>query len=260
MGTWGAGLFEDDTACDVRDEYEDLIAEGLTSEAATAKLEASFEPASDPYDLEPTFWLALAAAQWRVGRLTERARARALDVLDTGRGLEGFDATPALAARRRRHLDKLRGQLLGPPRPVRRVAVTVKATNDWPIGAILTYERSATQRCGLRVVGHHEDRGGRYAIVEVLDLRGGNLPSELSLAFTPPARDPDGRRAELILLADVAASDRIASTPRGRSPIARLMRALRNNPNERAGDVRRSVAEVRNFDRLLADLLDGRAD
>src|SRR5687767_9005534 len=98
MGTWGAGLFEDDTACDVRDAYEDLIAEGLTSEAATASLEASFDPASDPHDLEPTFWLALAAAQWRVGRLTERALARALDVLDAGRGLEGFDGTAALLA------------------------------------------------------------------------------------------------------------------------------------------------------------------
>ena len=34
MGTWGTGLFSDDLAADVRDEFRDLIGEGLTTEAA----------------------------------------------------------------------------------------------------------------------------------------------------------------------------------------------------------------------------------
>jgi hypothetical protein len=35
MGSWGPALFSDDTACDVRDMYKDLIADGVDDAEAT---------------------------------------------------------------------------------------------------------------------------------------------------------------------------------------------------------------------------------
>ena len=35
MGAWGAGLFSDDSACDVRDHYRELIEDGVDDAEAT---------------------------------------------------------------------------------------------------------------------------------------------------------------------------------------------------------------------------------
>ena len=42
MGTWRKGLYSNDTACDVRDEYRELIENGKSGEQAAAELCAMF--------------------------------------------------------------------------------------------------------------------------------------------------------------------------------------------------------------------------
>ena len=38
MGTWGTGIFSDDNAADLRDDYRDFIGDGLSSREATDRL------------------------------------------------------------------------------------------------------------------------------------------------------------------------------------------------------------------------------
>ena len=38
MAAWGTALFSDDTACDVRDAYVDLLGDGLSGPEATKAL------------------------------------------------------------------------------------------------------------------------------------------------------------------------------------------------------------------------------
>jgi hypothetical protein len=38
MGSWGPGIFSDDVASDVRDDWREAIAEGLSPEDATDRL------------------------------------------------------------------------------------------------------------------------------------------------------------------------------------------------------------------------------
>lgn len=74
MGAWGTALFSDDTACNVRDDYRDQIGEGLSGPEATDRLLNEWrETLRDPDD-GPVFWLALAATQWRCGRLESRVK------------------------------------------------------------------------------------------------------------------------------------------------------------------------------------------
>src|SRR5579864_4758272 len=42
MGTWGAGIFSDDLASDVRESWRDLLATGVPAEEATARVEADY--------------------------------------------------------------------------------------------------------------------------------------------------------------------------------------------------------------------------
>lgn len=80
MGTWGAGIFSNDTSADVRDEYRELVSEGRDGREATRALIEEYEDdVADP-GVAPDVWLALAATQWKVGRLEEEVKARALEL------------------------------------------------------------------------------------------------------------------------------------------------------------------------------------
>ena len=79
MGTWGTGIFSDDNAADLRDDYRDFIGDGLSSPEATDRLLAEWGSSlSREPEYAATFWLALAVTQWKCGRLEDRVKARAL--------------------------------------------------------------------------------------------------------------------------------------------------------------------------------------
>ena len=116
MGSWGIELFADDVACDVRDDYRELIEDGVDDDDATAQvLERYGETAADDDD-GPVIWLAVAVSQWEIGRLVPQIRARALAVIDSGADLERWSDEPDLLAQRRAVLEEIRQQLTRPTR------------------------------------------------------------------------------------------------------------------------------------------------
>jgi hypothetical protein len=89
LGTWGPGIFSDDTAADVRGDFRELVEGGVPDDEATARVVDRYRDALG--DEEHLLWLAPAAAQAQVGRLDEHVRARALEVIDGGGGLEEWE-------------------------------------------------------------------------------------------------------------------------------------------------------------------------
>jgi hypothetical protein len=115
MGTFGVGLFHDDVALDVRDQYLDLLAGGASDTEAFRTMVREWNPSFADYDDEgPVFWLALAATQWEYGRLHPRAKAQALKIIDQGKGLDRW-AEAGLAKKRQAVLARLKKKLLSPP-------------------------------------------------------------------------------------------------------------------------------------------------
>src|SRR5687768_16684348 len=90
MGTWGTGIFDDDAAADVRDDWREAVLEGLSSEDATARLVGAYSELIDDPEEGPVFWIALAAAQHRMGRLLPAVRDRALALIDAGADVARF--------------------------------------------------------------------------------------------------------------------------------------------------------------------------
>ena len=84
MGAWGPALFSDDTATDGRDDYRDHVGDGLSGSAATDRLLSEWRSTLSDPDEGPVFWLALAATQWKCGRLEPRVLEKALEVISTG--------------------------------------------------------------------------------------------------------------------------------------------------------------------------------
>src|ERR1700747_1074297 len=120
MGTWGTALFSDDTACDVRDEYIDHLGDGLTGAQATERLLSKWASSLNDQDEAPAFWLALAATQWKYGRLESRVLQNALDVIDNGSDLLKWKSSPDYR-KRQAVLEKLRATLVSPQAPEKHV-------------------------------------------------------------------------------------------------------------------------------------------
>ncbi|MCP8968292.1 DUF4259 domain-containing protein [Ectobacillus ponti] len=91
MGAWGTGIFDNDTTCDVRDDFYELLEEGLSVEEATKEiLNTHLEDHDEEEDLEVVSWVytGLAAAQLEKNLLQEEVRVKALELIDKGADLE----------------------------------------------------------------------------------------------------------------------------------------------------------------------------
>ena len=176
MGVWGTGIFQDDTACDIRDDYRDLIGNGSSGKDATRQILKSYASSLADPDASGVVWLALAATQWKLGRLESEILAKALDVIDSGTGLNRWTPDTKDFARRRAALIKLRAEITTPQPPEKKVAKRVKCECDWDKGELVALKLLSDSQVILRVIGHHTDKGGKYPVCEILDWVGDSIP------------------------------------------------------------------------------------
>jgi hypothetical protein len=197
MGTWGTGLYSDDTASDARDAWLKKLRQGAPGETATAELLKEWDGAED----EPLFWLALADTQWTWGRLETRVRKRAQKVLADGADLELWDGSKDRSARER-VLAALAARLKKKPPPPKPVRVTGDAV-PWKRGQLWAY-RTLDGKYAIFRVGAFDPKCGLVGspVTELLDVATDDLPSATALASAGlrrarPGYDADGRFAGL---------------------------------------------------------------
>ena len=225
MGTWGVGLFSDDLAADLRRDFRDLIGEGLSATAAMDRLLTEYVSSLQDTEEEPVFWLALANAQWKLGRPEERTLQNALRVIDSGRDLQRWD-DPRDRKRRQAILSKLRGQLLSPPPQAKRVPRPVRGANDWAVGEVVGLQLASQRWTLIRVIGHHTDKGGRVAVCELLDWVGESFPPPERISALPIRREASPRGISQFLFQE----------PRNKKHQARVVRTgLHSSPAQRPG-------------------------
>jgi len=197
MGTTGPAIFSDDLACDIRSEFRELIGDGLSPQEATDKIIADYTQSGTPTDPDegPTFWIALAATQWKCGRLLDSVKAKALSSIEPDlnrwRASAVGDAAAAekLVARRKAALDKFKAQLLSPqPKPTK-IPKTYHDRTDWEIGHLVSYRLNSTRFIVVRVIGIEEHRKSRIALCDIAQWVGDTLPSAAELSAMPRRRD-----------------------------------------------------------------------
>jgi hypothetical protein len=259
MGTWGPALFSDDIASDLREDFRDAIADGLSPAAATDKILAEYRP--DPADpsCAATVWLALAATQWKLGRLEVRVRDAALAAIDGGGAIAAWMGTKD-EARRRRILADTRAQLLSPPPSPRRVRRNLPCTCDWHPGDLVAYRTLGGNQIILQIQMLHTDKGGTYPSLEVLDWLEPDLPAGELMDALPFARATPAYLASLHFAVtpnlDVQVSRIMllgfkAHTMKGRfRPLGR-----RRPPPERRWPTSGNAVLLKNFDDYLGRVL-----
>ena len=224
VGAWGPGIFSDDTTSDIRGEYREHLEDQMADDEATRRVLEEWQHLIGS-DEEHLLWLALAAAQWQVGRLDAQVKARAVTVIDEGLGLELWEeAGPKALSQRRAALDKLRQQLTGPAAARKTVRRPWRHVTDLRPGQVLTYRASNGQMALLRVARVDDHRVGTAPIMEWLDWSGDQIPRSRKLrrlgprmnsGFRPPRpmtyrvarhrkKDPDWGDLGFALLDDTA--------------------------------------------------------
>jgi hypothetical protein len=171
VGAWGPALFSDDTACDVRDTYRELIEDGVDDAAAQAQVLSTYQELIDDPDDGPVLWLALAITQSKFGRLDPEVATRALEVIDRGEGLERWAEDPKLLARRQAALVKTRDQLTGPQPERKRLRPPKRRLTDLEVGDLYGY-RSSGLYILFRVATITSDRYGNWPVLRALDYQG----------------------------------------------------------------------------------------
>lgn len=143
MGAWGAGLYSDDTTCDVRDDYVRLLKSGYSSEKATKEIIDRFANLMNDKQVECLVVFPLADTQWKYGRLISSIKERAIELLSDGGDLEFWEAdAPSDVRARRLVLERLHTKLKSAPPPPKPIKVSIprekpkKVRMTAPIGTV----------------------------------------------------------------------------------------------------------------------------
>ena len=123
MGAWNASINGNDTAQDLKSEYQAAFFYNDV-ETALAKIDAYVRSMFDESDEEEwsCYYYSLAEFMWKHGILTEDVRARAIDMIDSGFGLEiwELEGTSTLN-KRKKALAEFREKLLSPQPPRKKI-------------------------------------------------------------------------------------------------------------------------------------------
>jgi hypothetical protein len=183
MGTFGTAIFSDDFACDIRDEFKELLGDGLSSQQATGALMNSYAESLNDPDEATVFWLALAAVQWKTGRLLDYVKTKAIAIIEDGSDLERWRAEEdeKLVVQRNKQLLKLKEQLLSQQPSEKKIAKYYKEFTPFEIGDVFSYAHSSGNFALMRVIGHSEDEGGRRPDCELLNFFSREVPTDVKV-------------------------------------------------------------------------------
>jgi hypothetical protein len=111
MGAWGANIFDDDFALDLKSEYEEILGSDFSHEVAAQTLIERYQDALEDPEESGVFWLALASIQLEQNALMNEVRTNALDIIMSDRDLLRWEESELFGSRKQ-VLEQLKNQLL----------------------------------------------------------------------------------------------------------------------------------------------------
>lgn len=184
MGAWGYGIFDDDDAADVRDDWIEHYKFTASSAKATEAVLKEHGSLIDDEDIGPVIVVALALTLWKHGCLTDEWRNKALRVIDDGLGLDRWkEQGPKEVAKHQTHRDKARARLISPQPTSKEGKFKPKKMIDCGlrVGDIFSVPVSegSKERGYFRVVALARSVGKIEPIVQMLNVPLTASPNEL---------------------------------------------------------------------------------
>lgn len=205
MGTWGAGLFCDDVACDIRTQFRELLREGQTIPQATRRILEEWQEAVEDADDGPVIWLALASLQWDRGGLQSSVKQKAIRIIDSGIDLDRWRSSgdAGKVGQRKAVLRKLRQKLESTqperkqpaPRPAAKSSSQKKKAVgfEWRVGDVIAYRLRSGDWVLLHTVQCSDARKKQDVVptFAVLDWQGSDIPDADRILKLPYRKPPE---------------------------------------------------------------------
>jgi hypothetical protein len=206
VGAWGAGIFANDTAADVREEWRNALLARTDATEASARMIRRWDPGLDTEPPSVEFWTGLAAAQHETGHLQPDVRDNALGLIERGGDAELYEeGAPA----RLRALHRLKVKLEGPqPKPKKLRGPRAGPDPGVEVGDVVriwSSDRAVSALYAVTRMFHHK----RQRWPELLGLywEGGDVPSRDELERAPYMSKVDFSAVDL--------GDQLPDTPFG---------------------------------------------
>lgn len=110
MGTWGVGIYQNDISADVKEDYIAKLKSGKRDEVALKEILSEYQEDMEDIDCKYDFYFGLADTLWKKGRLTEKIKTIALQLIEEDRVSQRWQ-TERIRYERSKVLDKLKVQL-----------------------------------------------------------------------------------------------------------------------------------------------------
>jgi len=179
MGVFGAGIFADDDALDVRTDYKHFLADAQSDERATDAIARQYGASFDDLPATTAFWLALAWTQWDIGRLDPRVKTAALRIIDENLDLNKWSASP-LRRKRAAALAQARKKIDSPQPPAKPLPRQLPVQlGGWEFGEIIGVRVPSGHLTLLHMIAYRTS--SRYAVkapvVSILNWVGTEVPT-----------------------------------------------------------------------------------
>lgn len=141
MGTWGIGIFQNDIALDVKEEYLNYLKEGYSDYDADRKtIENNLDIINQGGNDACEFWLALAMLEWEYGRLQVTTKNNALEMALDPKYLRIWKKEENFYNKRMIVLNEFVNKIQTIQPTKRKVKVIVPFKCVWKIGDIFAYQ------------------------------------------------------------------------------------------------------------------------
>lgn len=143
MGIWGIRLYQNDIALDTKEEYIQLLRDGNSEDEALKKvLSKNKDIIEDKID-GPVFWLALAETMWKLGRLTDEVKEKALKVIEKGEDIKNWKELaefPEQIKTRQNELNRIKEKLNKEMPKARKLKKEIGFNCGWKDGDVYAYQ------------------------------------------------------------------------------------------------------------------------
>lgn len=140
MGTWKYGIYDNDIAQDIKEEYLSLLKRGMNSTDATKIVISRNQDILDDIDEAPIFWFVLADIQWEYGILEDTVKNVALNYLNSDDLLDQWECVnPKLAMKRKEVLLSLKEKLLSTNPSPKKISIPKIYRCQWKLGDVYAY-------------------------------------------------------------------------------------------------------------------------
>lgn len=143
MGTWGFSVTDNDTAQDLLSEYQAAFFYN-DPETAFKKIDSYVrENICDETDEEEwcNYFYSLADYMWKKGLLTDEIRDKAVQMIDSGFGMEIWRLSgEKAAAKRTAALEKFKEKLLSPQPPRKKITISLCTKPVFEVGDIIAMQ------------------------------------------------------------------------------------------------------------------------